>query len=172
MDTTIKRRMGTVRKTVYFTEDNELLLRQWCDEQGISFSTGVETLAMMALDKADLAFIPVTRDALQRTVANQFNRMAKLILLCLSESTKARFTAETLMLHMIRAAYDDAPEDFKRLLMINAHQRNRRSAAILDMYQDTKKVLEERVVRQIRQPTESFNELIGWVLNAEVADEA
>lgn len=74
---TVRRRKSTSRKSIRLTDDGRAKIQAWADEQGVSFSAAIESLALLGMgEDASVAFAPLMVSAVRFEVQRQMNRLA------------------------------------------------------------------------------------------------
>ncbi len=75
----MQRREGTVRKQIRLTPEALERVQKWADENGVTFSSALETLTLIGLgDAPQLAMMPVVISAIRDEVQRQAHRLAAL----------------------------------------------------------------------------------------------
>ncbi|MBA3946596.1 MAG: hypothetical protein H0X37_18780 [Herpetosiphonaceae bacterium] len=93
----MKRRQNTIPKKIRLTEDALELIDAWAEENEVSFSAAIESLARLGMGQdASIAMIPVLVSVTRREIAKNYTRLVRLMLFSIYESgTAARFAGAT-----------------------------------------------------------------------------
>ena len=105
----MQRRPGTERKQVRLTPEFRERVQAWADEQGVSFSSALETLARLGLgDAPQLAVMPMVISAMRDEVQRQANRLAALSVTAAVESAVTTRLVSNLILERERGRDPEA----------------------------------------------------------------
>ncbi len=100
----LDRRRGTERKTVRLTPEFRERVQAWADQQGVSFSSALETLALLGMgDAPQLAVMPMVIFAMREEVQRQANRLASLSVTAAVESAVTTRLVSNLILERERS---------------------------------------------------------------------
>jgi hypothetical protein len=108
------RRVGTIPKEIRLTEEGLQAVQAWADQQGMSFSAAIETLARLGLGQAPQdAMLPAVVSVIRREIGSNYDRIIKLILYNIIESGIAARMAsagvKTLWERLVPLASEDEP---------------------------------------------------------------
>ncbi len=93
----MERRAGTGRKQVRLTVQGEEAIREYAESQGISFSSAIESLALMGLGKPELAMFPLFLSGVRGEIQRQAHRISALMAAAAVESGVAARMAGALV---------------------------------------------------------------------------
>jgi hypothetical protein len=97
------RRRGTIKKNVRLTEEGIAAIQQWADDNGVSFSAALESLARSGLGQQhDEAFAPVLISVLNRTMQQNYKSIVRIIIAVLVEALSARLMAGASTRHVVQ----------------------------------------------------------------------
>lgn len=123
----IARRQHTAPKRVWMTHETRGAVQAWADENGVSFSSALETLARIGLGEApSRAVAPMVVSAVRTEVQRQTHRLAALLAATAVEvGMAARLAGATL-----RQLRPDEYEAIKRAARLDAVDALRRREAL------------------------------------------
>jgi hypothetical protein len=112
---TVRRRTNTTRKSIRLTDDGRAKIQAWADEQGVSFSAAIESLALLGLgEDAAVAFAPLMVSAVRFEVRRQMNRLATIAARGAIESGAAAILANEALAAMRPQSSKDKREQLDR----------------------------------------------------------
>ncbi len=112
---TVRRRAKTSRKSIRLTDDGRARIQAWADEQGVSFSAAMESLALLGMgEDAAVAFAPLMVSAVRFEVQRQMNRLATIAARGAIESDAAAFLANEALAAMRPQSSKDKREQLDR----------------------------------------------------------
>lgn len=111
----VRRRAKTSRKSIRLTDDGRARIQAWADEQGVSFSAAMESLALLGMgEDAAVAFAPLMVSAVRFEVQRQMNRLATIAARGAIESGAAAFLANEALAAMRPQSSKDKREQLDR----------------------------------------------------------
>ena len=112
---TVRRRAKTSRKSIRLTDDGRAKIQAWADEQGVSFSAAMESLALLGMgEDAAVAFAPLMVSAVRFEVQRQMNRLATIAARGAIESGAAAILANEALSAMRPQSSKDKREQLDR----------------------------------------------------------
>jgi hypothetical protein len=173
LTTTRKARYGVTRRThisITYTAHDQI--QAWADEQGVSFSAAIESLALMGLGQETAELLPLLIGGLlERLVAKQFNRFAKLLSLAVLSAEEANVKSDTLLLNLIRQEAAADPGRFVTNMLVSSDPRKRTAVQIRKLRDDMKRNAQEAALRRLKRSLRPEEKLITEADEAE-ADNA
>lgn len=111
----VRRRTNTTRKSIRLTDDGRAKIQAWADEQGVSFSAAMESLALLGMgEDAAVAFAPLMVSAVRFEVQRQMNRLATIAARGAIESGAAAILANEALAAMRPQSSKDKREQLDR----------------------------------------------------------
>ena len=139
----MKRRRGTIEKKIRLTSEGLDAVGQWANQNNVSFSAAIETLARLGLgEPAATALTPALADTIRRELGDVKNQLATLILYTGKESGVAARLAGT-ALHILQPENGDA---FEQQARVDAGRRlgQLKTGGLLEtLYQERQRMLAE-----------------------------
>ena len=139
----MKRRRGTIEKKIRLTSEGLDAVGQWANQNNVSFSAAIETLARLGLEEpAATALTPALADTIRREVGDVKNQLATRILYTGKERGVAARLAGT-ALHILQPEHADA---FEQQARVDAGRRlgQLKTGALLEtLYQERQRMLAE-----------------------------
>lgn len=110
----------TRRKHITVTQEGCSQIERWAAEQGLNFSTAIESLALMGIGADSANVLPaLTSSLLERIVHRQFNRFAHLLSQAAIAAESASWKADYLMLQLIRQEAKVDPSRFVQNMAVS-----------------------------------------------------
>lgn len=120
----LSRREGTIRKNVRLTPEALARVQRWAEENRVSFSAALESLALIGLGEApQVAVMPAVIAAMRAEVQRQAHRLAALTAAAAVESAVTMRLVSNLILERERAKGADPEEGRARYLAIRNRAR-------------------------------------------------
>lgn len=161
-DTTRKARYGVTRRThVSITHLAYDEIQAWADEQGVSFSAAMESLALMGLGQETADLLPLLISGLmERLLARQFNRFAKLLSLAALSAEEANVKIDTLLLNLIRQEATTDPSRFVANMIVSSDPQDRTAVQIRKLRDGMKRNAEAAALRRLKRKLRPDEKLI------------
>lgn len=153
-DTTRKARYGATRRThislTYLAYDQ---IQAWAEAQGLTFSAALESLALMGLGQETAEALPhLVNSMLERLLARQFNRFAKLLALTALSAEEANLKLDNLLLNLIRQEALADPVHFVRNMAVSSDPHNRTAQQIRQMRAEIKRGAQAAALQRLKRP--------------------
>jgi hypothetical protein len=154
LDTTRKDRYGVTRRThISVTHTAYDQIQTWANEQGINFSAAMESLALIGLGQEAAEQLPMLINSLlERLVARQFNRFAKLLSLAVLSSEEANVKADMVLLNMIRQEAQTNPTQFVQNMTVSTDPNNQTALQIRKLREGMKHHAQEAALKRLKRP--------------------
>ena len=111
----VRRRKSTSRKSIRLTDDGRAKIQAWADEQGVSFSAAIESLALLGSgEDASTAFAPLMVSAVRFEVRRQMNRLATIAARGAIESGAAAILANEALAAMRPRGSEEKKQELDR----------------------------------------------------------
>jgi len=151
------RRRATVRKSIRLTPKTCEAVEAWCARNQVSFSAGLETLALTGLQEpAAEAMIPAVVSSVRLALLHQFNRIAKLWAFAALESGIASREAGVLLRLVIRNMAIAHPDDFLTVLFEPDSAEGEVEGKAWDAYQHMRSRIRIDTVEKLRAPLDAL----------------
>ena len=169
IDTTRKNRYGVTRRThVSITQLAHDQIQTWADEKGVNFSVAIESLALIGLGQETAETLPLlVTNMLERILARQFNRFAKLISLAAIAAEEANWKADTMLLQLIRREALADPEKFIQNMVVSTDPKDSVAAQIRRMREEMKAIARDTAVKRLKKPLQDVEILLCQDENGE-----
>jgi DNA-binding MarR family transcriptional regulator len=140
---TVRRRVNTTRKSIRLTDDGRAKIQAWADEQGVSFSAAIESLALLGLgEDAAVAFAPLMVSAVRFEVQRQMNRLATIAARGAIESGAAAILANEALAAMRPRSSEQKKEELERARGIGYKRLRRPLEEIVEEQKQRKREME------------------------------
>lgn len=104
---TTSRRTNTAPKRIWLTDETRQAVQQWADQNGVSFSAALETLARLGLGQSPAeALSPVVISTVRTEIQRQLHRLASLLASTALEAGMASRLAGASLKQLRPAEYD------------------------------------------------------------------
>lgn len=169
LPTSRKARYGLTRRThVSITHLAYDQIQAWADEQGISFSAAIESLALMGLGQETAELLPLLIGGLmERLLARQFNRFAKLLSLAVLSAEEANVKVDTLLLNLIRQEAAADPARFVTNMIVSSDPRDLTAVQIRKLRDDMKRKAQAASLKRLKRKLPPEETLITQTETAE-----
>ncbi|MCP5099164.1 MAG: hypothetical protein GY943_26720 [Chloroflexi bacterium] len=153
-DATRKARYGVTRRThISVTHTAYDQIQTWADEQGISFSAAMESLALIGLGQDTAVQLPLLINSLlERLVKGQFNRFAKLLSLAVLSSEEANVKADMMLLNLIRQEAQADPSQFVQSMSVSTDPQNQQAMQIRKLREGMQRHAQEAALKRLKRP--------------------
>lgn len=167
-----KARYGHTRRThvsiTYMAYDQ---IQDWADAQGISFSAAIESLALMGLGQETADLLPLLISGLlERLLARQFNRFAKLLSLAALSAEEASVKVDTLLLNLIRQEAAADPARFVSNMIVSSDPQDRTAVQIRKLRDDMKRNAQAASLKRLKRKLPPQETLLSQTDAAEEDD--
>ena len=171
--TTRKARYGVTRRThISITHTAYDQIQAWADKQGISFSAAIESLALIGLGQETAELLPLLISGLmERLLARQFNRFAKLLSLAVLSAEEASVKSDTLLLNLIRQEAQADPTQFVTNMIVSSDPQDLTAVQIRKLRDDMKCNAQEAALKRLKRALRPDENLVTRE-DADEADEA
>lgn len=161
-DTTRKERYGVTRRThISVTHTAYDQIQTWAKEQGINFSAAMESLALIGLGQETAEQLPMLINGLlERLVARQFNRFAKLLSLAVLSSEEANVKVDMVLLNMIRQEAQASPTQFVQNMTVSTDPQNQQAMQIRQLREGMKHHAQDAALKRLKRPLSPQERLI------------
>jgi len=161
-DATRKARYGVTRRThISVTQTAYDQIQAWANEQGISFSAAMESLALMGLGQETATQLPLlVSSLLERLVARQFNRFAKLLSLAVLSSEEANVKTDMILLNLIRQEAQANPTQFVQTMTVSTDSHNQTAMQIRKLREGMKGHAQAAALKRLKRPLSPQERLI------------
>lgn len=148
-----KARYGATRRThVSVTHLAYDQIQEWADEQGVSFSAAIESLALMGLGQETAELLPLLISGLmERLLARQFNRFAKLLSLAALSAEEANVKMDTFLLNLIRQEAAADPARFVANMIVSSDPQDRTAVQIRKLRDDMKRKAQAASLKRLKR---------------------
>ncbi|MCA9945296.1 MAG: hypothetical protein H6656_00055 [Ardenticatenaceae bacterium] len=148
-----KDRYGVTRRThISVTHLAYDQIQAWADQQGISFSAAIESLALMGLGQETAELLPLLiRGLLERLLAQQFNRFAKLLSLAALSAEEANSKIDTLVLNLIRQEAAADPARFVSNMSVSSDPQNQTAVQIRQLREEIKRNAQSAALKRLKR---------------------
>ncbi len=172
-DATRKARYGVTRRThISVTHTAYDQIQTWADEQGISFSAAMESLALIGLGQDTAVQLPLLINSLlERLVKGQFNRFAKLLSLAVLSSEEANVKADMMLLKLIRQEAQANPSHFVPSMRVSTDPPNQPAMQIRKLREGMQRHAQEAALKRLKRPLSSHERLIKSSTADDVEDD-
>ncbi len=172
-DATRKARYGVTRRThISVTHTAYDQIQTWADEQGISFSAAMESLALIGLGQDTVVQLPLLINSLlERLVKGQFNRFAKLLSLAVLSSEEANVKADMVLLNLIRQEADANPSQFVQTMTVSTDPNNQKAIQIRKLREGMQRHAQDAALKRLKRPLSSHERLIKSSTADDVEDD-
>jgi hypothetical protein len=162
IDTSREARYGVTRKKhITITLAGHERVARWAEEQGVTFSAAIETLALMGMGTdAAVTFPALTSGLLERIVQRQYNRFARLLSQTALAAGAANWKADYLMLQLIRQEAHRDPADFIQNMAVSSDPQDGIAAQIRRMRDEVATAAEAAALRQLKKPLQEVTLLL------------
>lgn len=159
--TSRKVRYGATRRThVSVTHLAYDQIQEWADKQGISFSAAIESLALIGLGQETAELLPLLISGLmERLLARQFNRFAKLLSLAALSAEEANGKIDTMLLNLVRQEAVADPARFVTNMSVSSDPQDRTAVQIRKLRDDMKRNAQAASLKRLKrklQPDETL----------------
>ena len=153
-DTTRKARYGATRRThISLTHLAYDQIQAWAEAQGLTFSAALESLALIGLGQETAEALPhLVNSMLERLLARQFNRFAKLLALTALSAEEANLKLDNLLLNLIRQEALADPVHFVRNMAVSSDPHNRTAQQIRQMRAEIKRGAQAAALQRLKRP--------------------
>jgi len=157
-----KDRYGVTRRThISVTHLAYDQIQAWADEQGISFSAAIESLALMGLGQQTAELLPLLiRGLLERLLTQQFNRFAKLLSLTALSAEEANNKLDTLLLNLIRQEAAADPTRFVTNMTVSSDPQNQTAVQIRQLRDGMKHNAQAAALKRLKRQLSPAEQLI------------
>lgn len=154
LDTTRKARYGLTRRThISVTHPAYDQIQAWAQQQGLSFSAALEALALIGLGQETAEQLPLLISSLlERLLARQFNRFAKLLSLAVLSAEEANVKVDTLLLNLIRQEAQADPTQFVQNMTVSTDTHDQTAAQIRQLREGIKSHAQATALKRLKQP--------------------
>lgn len=167
-NTSREARYGVTRKKhITVTKEGCLQIERWAEEQGLNFSTAIESLALMAIGTDGANALPaLTSSLLERIVHRQFNRFAHLLSQAAIAAESASWKTDYLMLQLIRQEAKADPTRFVQNMAVSTDPQDMVASRI-------RKMRDEIAIAAQKAALRAYKKRIGelQILTAEMSME-
>ncbi len=162
LDTTRKARYGVTRRThVSVTHMAYDQIQTWANEQGLSFSAAMESLALMGLGQETAELLPMLISGLlERLVAGQFNRFAKFLSLAILSAEEASVKIDTLLLNLIRQEAAADPTRFVSNMIVSSDPQDLTAVQIRKLRDGMKQNAQASALKRLKRKLRPEEKLI------------
>lgn len=144
----------TNRKHVTLTQEAVDHVQAYAEQHGLHFSVALETLALLGLGRQTAETLPrLVSNMLERTVAHQFNRFAKLTAEAVMASEEANSKADFLILQAIWREARQDPTGFAEKLVVSLDPTSQPAAAVRQIVADLKQISQSQGVDRLKKKT-------------------
>jgi len=158
----------TKRKSVTLTVEAIEVIQAYAERHELFFSVAIESLALIGLGNASAELLPrLVANLLQRTLKQQFNRIAKLLSLAAITAEEVNYKTDVLLLQTIWREARLDPDNFIENMQVSADPDQQPAALARQIRNEIGADAHDKAVARLREPVEEiidFREL-------EVADE-
>jgi hypothetical protein len=149
-----KARYGITRRThISVTHPAYDLIQAWAETHGLSFSAALESLALIGLGQETAEQLPLLISSLlDRLLARQFNRFAKLLSLAVLSSEETNVKVDTLLLNLIRQEALADPAQFVQNMSVSTDPHDQTSLQIRQLREGMKSHAQAAALKRLKQP--------------------
>lgn len=171
LDTTRKTRYGLTRRThISVTQTAYDQIQVWAEAQGLSLSAALEALALIGLGQETAEQLPLLISSLlERLLARQFNRFAKLLSLAVLSAEEANVKIDTLLLNLIRQEAQADPNQFVQNMTVSTDAHDQTAVQIRQLREGMKSHAQTAALKRLKQPLSPAERQVAPA--TEVADE-
>lgn len=161
-DTTRNARYGVTRKKhITITTEGHAFIAAWAEAQGLTFSAGIEALALASIEEgSSTAAAILTTNLLERIVGRQFNRFAKLLSLTAIAAESVNWKADAMLLQLIRHEAEADPQNFVNNMAVSANPDDKIAVQVRQMREEMKQVAQQTAVRRLKKPLQEVDLLL------------
>ncbi|MCC6604536.1 MAG: hypothetical protein IT327_15105 [Anaerolineae bacterium] len=160
-------RYGVTRKKhITITLDGHNQIARWAADQGLNFSSAIESLALIGMGTEEAVTLPaLTSSLLERIVHRQFNRFAHLLSQATIAAESANWKADYLLLQLIRREAKADPTRFVQNMAVSTDPQDPVASRIRKMRDEIAAAaqmaaiqLHTKRIQDLPVLTETFNE--------------
>jgi len=141
---TVRRRVNTTRKSIRLTDDGRARVQAWADEQGVSFSAAIESMALIGLgEDISIAFAPLMVSAVRFEIQRQMNRLATIAARGAIESGAAAILANEALAAMRPRSSEEKKQELERARGIGYRRLRRPLEEIVEEQKQRKREREQ-----------------------------
>ena len=157
-----KDRYGVTRRThVSVTHVAYDQIQAWADQQGVSFSAAMESLALMGLGQETAELLPLLiRGLMERLLAQQFNRFAKLLSLAALSAEEANNKMDTMLLNLIRQEAAADPARFVTNMSVSSDPQNQTAVQIRKLRDEMRRNAQAASLKRLKRQLPPDEQLI------------
>ena len=157
-----KDRYGVTRRThVSVTHLAYDQIQTWADQQGVSFSAAIESLALMGLGQETAELLPLLiRGLMERLLAQQFNRFAKLLSLAALSAEEANNKMDTMLLNLIRQEAAADPARFVTNMIVSSDPQNQTAVQIRKLREEMRRNAQAASLKRLKRQLPPDEQLI------------
>lgn len=159
------------QKTIYLSADSIKAIKAYADRNGLTFSTAIETLALMSIeDSFHMGILEWIRSGVRHEMAKQHNRFAKLFAFNAMESSTGKETASAVFVWTLQERYRDyldqlKPGEKKSQAGFQAFMRLKKddedTAILMAEIKRRLGSYRTRAVKNLRNPMDEYREVLN-----------
>lgn len=177
MEETKERRLEEIhRKNITLTTYGREQILAWANEEGLTFSSAIEALALLALSekKQEVHWeIALLRSLIEQVLQGNINRFAQLLGSIMFDVHYCHTMLDALALQVVRQTAEKHPDDIARVMVVKPDSQNKVDKAIRQMHEKWKQSVESRAKQQLRERLEDEKPwLLPYLTQGEEVDEA
>lgn len=168
-----KDRYGVTRRThVSVTHVAYEQIQAWADKQGVSFSAAIESLALMGLGQETAELLPLLiRGLMERLLAQQFNRFAKLLSLAALSAEEVNNKIDTMLLSLIRQEAAADPTRFVTNMIVSSDPKNQTAVQIRQLRDEMKRNAQAAALKRLKRQLPPEGQMITQAETESVEEE-
>lgn len=172
IDTSREARYGvTRRKHITITQEGQNQIARWAAEQGLNFSSAIESLALLGMGTKEAVTLPaLTSSLLERIVHRQFNRFAHLLSQATIAAESANWKADYILLQLIRQEAKTDPTRFVQNMAVSTDPQDLVASRIRKMRDEVAAAAQKAAIQLHKKRIQDLP-MLTEVLDEEEADE-
>ncbi len=172
IDTSREARYGvTRRKHITITQEGQNQIARWAAEQGLNFSSAIESLALLGMGTKEAVTLPaLTSSLLERIVHRQFNRFAHLLSQATIAAESANWRADYILLQLIRQEAKADPTRFVQNMAVSTDPQDLVASRIRKMRDEVAAAAQKAAIQLHKKRIQDLP-MLTEALDEEEADE-